>query len=212
MSSEEIDTRTRILRATLHQLEAGPTKMPRMSDIAKQAGISRQALYLHFENRTDLLIETTRYQDKTNDVDEHLAASRQAASGRERLDAFVTAWATYIPRIWTVARALLTLSETEPEAKAALDQRMADVREGFEAAVKALEKDGDLSPALDTKVATDLLGTLMSFRNYESLCLDRGWPLECYVDTMRALAEVTMLGKTDALADALACSDPPKGS
>ncbi len=208
MSSTEPDTRTKILRATWDQLESEPSKMPRMSDIAKRARISRQALYLHFDSRTDLLVETTRYQDRINKVDEMLAPSRNAVTGRERLDAFVTAWANYIPRVWSVAQALLTLAATETEAKAALDQRMTDVREGFEAAVKALEKDGDLPPNLDTILATDLLSMLMSFRNWENLCIEHGWTQQCYTDAMRAMAQTLILGDTQAIANALECKDP----
>lgn len=203
MSSEEITTRTKILQATLAQLETGPTKMPRMSDIAKRADISRQALYLHFENRTDLLIEATRYQDQTLDVDTHLAPSRAAQTGRARLETYVICWANYIPLIWSVARALMTLSDTEPEAKAALDQRMQDVREGFTAAVDMLARDGDLAPGLDADKATDMLATVLSFRTYEALCIDKGWAQDAYAETMLALAKTIMLGQSEPLTQAL---------
>lgn len=208
MSSETIDTKTRVLQATLQLLETSPAKLPRMSDIAKAAGISRQALYLHFDSRAALLIETTRYQDRLNDVDAALAPSRQAQSGQDRLDAFVTAWGNYIPKVWTVARALLTLSATEPEAAAAIDQRMADVREGFEAAVRAIESDGGLPAGLNASLATDLLSMLMSFRNWENLTQDMGWTQECYIETMRALAQAALLGRTEAISQALACAQP----
>jgi AcrR family transcriptional regulator len=207
MSSETADTRTKVLQATLHVLESAPEKMPRMSDIAKAAGISRQALYLHFESRTDLLIEATRYQDRLLDVDTHLAPSRKASSGAERLDAFVMAWCTYIPKIWSVGRALLTLGATEPEAQAAIDQRMADVREGFEAAVRALEAEGALPPGLDTRRATDLLSMLMSFRNWEMLTQDCGWSQAQFGLAMQALAKAALLGDESAVLTALGRDD-----
>ena len=55
MSSEKNSTKFRILEATRKLLESGD-KNVRMSDIAKAVGISRQALYLHYPNRADLLI------------------------------------------------------------------------------------------------------------------------------------------------------------
>jgi AcrR family transcriptional regulator len=83
MSSENPDTRTRILESAWKLLEAGGGSEVRMSDIAKDAGISRQAVYLHFPKRADLLIATTRYIDEVNDIDARLAASRGAATGVE---------------------------------------------------------------------------------------------------------------------------------
>ena len=44
MSSDNPDTRVRILNAALKLLEASQGKGVRMTDIAKEAGISRQAL------------------------------------------------------------------------------------------------------------------------------------------------------------------------
>ena len=44
MSSENIETRERILKAALKLLEADPAGNVRMSDIARRAGISRQGL------------------------------------------------------------------------------------------------------------------------------------------------------------------------
>ena len=69
MSSEGPDTRTRILNAAWSLLESGRGAGVRMSDIAKEAGISRQALYLHFPNRADLLVATTQHVDAVKDID-----------------------------------------------------------------------------------------------------------------------------------------------
>ncbi|NNF92209.1 MAG: helix-turn-helix transcriptional regulator, partial [Boseongicola sp.] len=98
MSSEKNPTRSRILNATWNLLENGGGNAVRMSDIAKAAKISRQALYLHFPNRADLLIATARHLDEVHEVDRMLAASR-AATGPDRLDEWIEAWGGYIPRV-----------------------------------------------------------------------------------------------------------------
>ncbi len=54
MSSENSETRDRILDAAWTLLEEKAGSGVRMSDIARQAGISRQAVYLHFASRTEL--------------------------------------------------------------------------------------------------------------------------------------------------------------
>ena len=107
MSSENSETRKNILETTWKLLESGGPSAVRMSDIAKSTGISRQAVYLHFPSRAELLIATTRYLDEVKDVDARLEASHSATSGLERLDAYIEAWGNYIPEVYGVARALV---------------------------------------------------------------------------------------------------------
>lgn len=209
MSSLNLDTPTRILKSTLALLEAPSGKLPTMSDIAKAAGVSRQAVYLHYPSRTDVLIAATRYQDQMLNIDAALAPSRTATSGRERLDAFVTAWCNHVPKIYGVARAVMALMDTDAEAKAAWDIRMIDLREGCAAAVAALAADGTLPDGMDQDKATDLLWALLSIRNWENLTQSCGWDQACYAVTIRALALATLAQDTAPLTDALACLEPP---
>lgn len=195
MSSEKIDTRTRILKAALKLLESGTGSEVRMSDIAREVGISRQALYLHFPNRAELLIETTRYLDRITNTDARLAASRSATSGTERLDTFIEAWGGHIPEIYGVAKALWAMQDSDKEAKAAWENRMQALREGYEAAVKALKRDGELLPELSMDEATDILSMLLSVRSWEHLTVERGWSQDAYIRTMKTLAQQTLVSE-----------------
>ena len=188
MSRADSDTRTRILQATWDLLEERRGQGVRMSDIAKRAGISRQALYLHFPTRAELLIATTHYLDDVKGTEARLAPSRAAETGIERLDAFIEAWAAYMPEIYGLAKAFLAMRDTDEAAAAAWDQRMQDMREGCEAAIAALKRDQMLSPAYAPKQATDILWTLLSIRNWEQWTLRCGWSQKRYVTTMKSMA------------------------
>ncbi|USG60591.1 TetR/AcrR family transcriptional regulator [Sneathiella marina] len=181
MSSTILETRTRILKATLDLLSDGRAHAVRMTDIAKQAGISRQAVYLHFDNRADLLIAATLYLDELKGSDDRLVPSRTAKSGVERLDAFVEGWANYIPEIFGIGKALMAMKEDDEAAAAAWNQRMQDMREGCEAAILALQHDKQLRPGFSADDATDILWTLLSIRNWEQLRIDCGWSQEQYI-------------------------------
>ena len=193
MSSEKPTTRTRILEAAWRLLESGQAEGVRMADIAREAGISRQAVYLHFPTRAELLVATTRYLDEVKNVGERLAASRSAATGVERLSAFIEAWGNYIPEIYGMAKALLAMKNTDEEAAAAWSDRMQAVRHGCEAAVDALARDGTLSPDRSAEEATDLLWTLLSVRNWEQLVHDCGWSQGHYIETMQELARRSLV-------------------
>jgi len=193
MSSEIPTTRVRILDAAWTLLESNPGVAARMSDIAKAAGVSRQALYLHFPNRTELFIAVTRHQDAVFGVQDMLEASRAAETEEARLRAFITAWGNYIPRIFGVAKTLLVMSETDTDAAKAWNERMADMREGCAAAVAALARDGAL--VMDERAATDLLWTLLSIPTWEHLTRLCGWPQARYLSEVTRLARCALTGR-----------------
>ncbi len=193
MSSAKNPTRDRILKATWKLLESGEGSAVRMSDIAKAAQISRQALYLHFPNRAELLIATTKYLDEVYDVQARLAPTRAAKTGQERLAVWIDVWGNYIPKIYGVAKALMAMQDSDEEARGAWADRMAAMREGCAAAVGALAKDGTLNPDIAEKDATDLLWTLLSVRNWELLRQECGWSQDSYITMVTQLAQSALV-------------------
>jgi len=190
MSSEQ--TKTRILETTWKVLETRSDKN-RMSDIATAVGISRQALYLHYPTRAELLIATTKHIDKVKKVNQRLELSRAAGSGIERLHFFIKAWGGYIPEIHGISVALRNMRENDKAAAEAWDERMQAVRHGCQAAVRAIEKDGKLKSDLSEQVATDILWTLLTVENWEKLVLDCTWSQSEYEIKMIELAEIALL-------------------
>lgn len=189
MSSETRETRVKILEAAWKLLEEGQGSGVRMSDIARAAGISRQAVYLHFPTRAELLIATTHHINEVKGTEARLQASRTAATGVERLEAFIEAWGNYIPEVQGVIKALAAMQDSDEAARLALDDRMAALREGWQAAVKALKRDGTLSPDTSVKEATDILWALFSVPAWERLTRDCGWSQRRTVAAMKELAK-----------------------
>ncbi len=188
MSSQAPKTRNRILQAALDLLIANQGKGVRMSDIAKRAGVSRQALYLHFQTRADLLVAATFYLDQQKNIEARLQPSRSANNGIERLDAYVFAWGNYIPEIYSIAKALMAMADSDEEAAKAWGERMQDMYEGCEAAVNALHEDNQLSPDYTQQTATDILWMLLSVRNWEHLVMDCRWTQKKYLATIKTMA------------------------
>ena len=190
MSSEQ--TKTRILDTTWKLLEKRIEKN-RMSDIAKAVGISRQALYLHYPTRAELLIATTKHIDTVKKVNQRLELSRTARSGIERLHFFIKAWGGYIPEIHGISVALRNMRKNDKAAAEAWDDRMQAVRHGCQAAVVAIAKDGKLKFDLSEQIATDILWTLLTIENWEKLVINCGWLQSAYEEKMIELAEIAIL-------------------
>src|SRR5215218_10704283 len=189
MSRVETDTRRRILGATLRLMEERNGQGVRMRDVAEAAGISRQAVYLHFGSRAGLMVATARYGDEVRGLDERLRRYRSATSGVERLETFIEFWGNYLPEIHGIARALFAARETDEAVAAAWDDRMGVVQEACRNIVGRLQRDGTLAPGWSSDEAGEMLWSLLSIGNWENLTLERGWSVSQYVVQMQELAK-----------------------
>lgn len=193
MSSASPSTRTKILNATWEILETATPSAVRMSDIASVAGVSRQALYLHFSNRVDLIRATRDHIDQVNGLESQLNAVWAEPTGREMLNTYIDIWGAYLPLIKGVAAALLTASDNDTAARAAWDDCMDDHRTGCGVIIQQMLQDGTLDKEWTNKTATDILWTMLSFQTWKQLTQECGWTTELYQYQMKRLLRKTLL-------------------
>jgi AcrR family transcriptional regulator len=187
----DITTRERILRETW-QLEERRGQSVRLEDIAKSAGVSRQALYLHFGSRSELFIATARYVDDQLHLMARIQEACEAEANRA-IEALITWWANYVPDIYGLARALLILRETDEAASAAWADRMQAMYSGFLSAMQSIADCGLLSADWDAEQAADFLWALLSIETWERLTIDRGWSKERYIERMQLAASRALM-------------------
>ena len=163
-----------------------------MSAIARAVGISRQALYLHFPDRTRLLLALVAHMDDREQLETGIATVRQApdAAGAIRAWARVQTW--HNPRIAAVARALDAARPADPAAAAAWDDRGADRMSGATAIVERLRAEGRLAQSWTATEAATVLWELTSFRVWDDLVNDAGLPPDRYVEIITATALATL--------------------
>ncbi len=196
MSSKRNDTRTRILEATWHLMEQHRGVGISMAVIARKAGISRQALYLHFASRVALVTETVKYVDEVKGLSERLKLFETAQTGEELLEACIEVWGNYIPEIYGIARALLSSLDTDEAASTAWNGCMDTLRQVCTKAVATLHKEGRLSGGWKPSQASDLLWTLLSIQNWEQLTIVCGWSNKKYVEWMKKIAKRSFVTET----------------
>lgn len=197
MSNDSQSTRQRILTEALRLLEEHQGKNVRMGDIAKAAGVSRQAIYLHFKSQADLMVATVQHGDELQGASQLVEPWRNA-SGADKLDAWIEFWGNYIPRVFGVAKALMLARETDEAAAAAWDDRTSDVRKSCRSTIQELSANGLLSETWTVKSASELLWTMLSIPAWEQLTVSCRWSTKQYVERMKALARSTFLTNPEA--------------
>ena len=196
MSRPKSDTKTRILSETMRLMEQNRGQGVRISDVADAAGISRQAVYLHFSNRTELLVATVRFADEIHGVEARLQLFIKATTGIEMLRGYIDFWGNYVPLIYGLARALLASRAVDEAASAAWEDRMDVLRTGCRSVIECLIRDGVLRTGLDADQATDLLWSLLGIGIWENLTIDRGWSKDQYIRGIQEIAVRTFVKET----------------
>lgn len=192
MAISGTDTRSRILEAAWTLVvERGTTNGVTVAGIAAAAGVSRQLVYFHFENRAGLLAAMARHHDTRSGFRERVVATR-ALPPVEGLEGLLRAWLGYVPEILPVARALEAAEMAGEDGGVAWRDRMDSLWEVFRGAVARVAADGRLAEGWTVETAADWVWARSHLETWQHLVGERGWSPADYAElSVRSiLAEV----------------------
>jgi AcrR family transcriptional regulator len=189
------DTPTRILEAAWELVLERGTVDVTVADIAAAAGVSRQLVYFHFDNRAGLLTAMARHRDEASGFVDEVAASRTMPPA-EGLEHLLRAWCEYMPSIASVARALEASLVAGDDGGSAWRQRMGELRAALRLALGRVE----LAPGWTVDQAADWAWSRIQPTTWQHLVGERGWSAEEYVDrTVGSLLRELLAGRTSGL-------------
>src|SRR5437016_2903600 len=135
-------SRTRILDAAqtliARQGQAGVT----MAEIGKAARVSRQAVYLNFADRGDLLLALVRHMDEKGGLAEELKKITDAPTALEALREAVAVQGRMNPGVWAIARALDAVRRTDDAAEKGWQDRLKSRLEACRKIANRLAREG----------------------------------------------------------------------
>lgn len=148
-----------------------------LSDIAAAARVTRQTIFYAFGNRTGLLLAMVRHRDAQS---KRLARMREIALETpvdcEQILRVAEAWMNYIPEVYPVASLLDAAAMTDPEARAAIEDRMVgQLLSGFLRRVMTLKENGAISADKDPVHLAEQIWETTHIRAWRSLVVERGW-------------------------------------
>lgn len=184
-------TRRRILDATWELIEGSDPNVT-IGRVARHAGVSRQAVYLHFGDRSGLLVALVDHIDESLGRDELRAYIHGAPTGVEGLRRWVEGMSWYTAKIDRVTR-VLEHGETRDEALAAawrdrMNGRRGHIRRILERVGTERLRDGwTLDTAVDAVYAVTMPGP------WRELVREQGWTAEQYAHRIWALLQGGLL-------------------
>lgn len=176
-------TRKRILQAAFELITERSDPTVSMARIAERAGVSRQAVYLHFESRSALLLELVRKVDEWKGLGERMAAAMERTRDPvARAEAAVRVSAEYEAEIRNAALALDLARHTDAAAAAAWEDRMSGRRRHWTRVFRAIAEVGRLSSEWTPERAGEAFWAMTSPAVYRQLVDECGWTREAYAE------------------------------
>ncbi len=212
-SSRRSQTRTQILDAARALFEERGYHGAGLEAVGRQAGVSRQAIYLHFPSKSELLTALHLHIFETDvapAVDRHPVTP--AMSALEALDATIAADVEVASTIWRLHEALSTARRQHPEVDETLQPRDEERYRELIDLGERLERDSALPAEVDARTFADMYWGLVSVGTYRNLVVERGWSLEQYERwvrrTIRLLIGAGEAGAQSTVSPASARSTP----
>ena len=185
-------TRTTILDAAWALLEERGAGV-RIADIAAKAGVSRQAVYLHFGDRASLFVALGDHIDVSFGRDRLRGHVFGAPTGVESLRRWVQTMSWYTAKIDSVSRILELRAEFDEALSAAWKDRMLGRRGHVQRIAERLAAEGQLAEGWTVEAAADLVFTVTLPGAWRILTLVVGWSQERYADELAQLLERSLL-------------------
>lgn len=187
MSSDGVygdpETRTRLLDAAWSEITERGADLT-LGAVATRAGVSRQALYLHFGDRAGLLVALVQHMDVALDLGSSLAAVQAASDGPSLLEALMALNTSFWRQVLPVALVLEASQDTDEALGAAWRERMSFRHSTFRGMIETLDARGDLADEWTLDDAAGLLYAVAHFDTWRELVVRLAWTDDRYVDVM----------------------------
>jgi AcrR family transcriptional regulator len=167
-------TREQLVRATWTLLTERGTADFTLAEVGRRAGVSRQAVYLYFSNRAELLVAAARDTDHRSGFVARVAASRSLPPD-QAFETILRLWFGHLRKILPVARALEAAVIVGDDGAIAFRDRMHDWHETLRISIAALADAGYLPARWTVARATDWAWTQTHPATYDHLVTECGW-------------------------------------
>jgi AcrR family transcriptional regulator len=188
------ETRRRILDAAWALLEERGTDI-RIADVAARAGVSRQAVYLHFGDRTSLFVALGDYIDVSFGRDNLRTHVFGAPTGAESLRRWVHTMSWYTAKIDSVSRIVELAAEADEALAATWKDRMTGRRSHVRRIAERIAAEGELADGWTAEAAADLIFTVTLPGPWRVLTSVLGWSQEQYAEEISRLLERSVLAR-----------------
>jgi AcrR family transcriptional regulator len=192
MTARTDGTRLQILTAAADTLAAGDSAFS-LGKIAERAGLTRQAVYLHFRDRGDLLVCAVEELNRRVGLAELRRQFTDAEDTARAFEGLVRALVAHTARTLPAVRAVRRLLEEDEAARDAWSKRGGGRSADIRSVTNKLAREGLLRDGLSRGDAAALVEAVVSPDGIAELVARRGWSIARTSGELVRLASAAIL-------------------
>ncbi len=192
------ETRDAVLNSAWDLMAAQGRLDVGMAEISAAAGVSRQTVFHGFGNRPGLLVAMVRHRDaQFPQLARMVEIARGDGADLATLLAFMDTWLDYLPHVYPVAVQLEISALTDPDAKAAWNDRFFDkgLRRGFEVILGRMAAAAALPEGSDPARLADVCLALAAPSAWRLLVVECGWKPAAFVASRHQILRALLGGQ-----------------
>lgn len=174
------ETRARMLTVAWELIAERGTSL-KLSEVAERAGVSRQAVYLHFGDRSGLLLALVQYMDDTIALGDSLADVFAAPTGAELIERAMRVNTEFWTAVRPVAQVLEAAQYDDEALGTAWRDRMQLRQTVFSRMAQQIADHDELADHWTTDDAAAILYAVAHFDTWRELTSHLGWSGDHYV-------------------------------
>lgn len=186
------ETRERILETTRRLIAERGSEL-KMAEIAAASCVSRQAVYLHFGDRTQLLVALLQHMDESLNLGESLAHVHGSTSSAELIARTMQLHADFSTAIDSIALVLEAAQYQDEALGTAWRDRMRFRLGVHRDLVQRIADAGDLAAEYTVESAADLFYAVTLPGPWREMTRELGWTNDRYVEEMTTMLQRALL-------------------
>jgi AcrR family transcriptional regulator len=186
-------TRAALMAAARQILEEHGFDALTMSALARQAGVTRRAVYLHFESRADVVDALFSYIAESEGLHDSVNQVWAAPDSVAALDEWARHFTRYHSKVLPVDRAVHRVHRNDADAAQHRRKVLAAKSANCRRIAEWLKRDGRLAEPWTVGTASDMLMALTTSDVLETLITDRRWSKQRFTEHYAALLRHTFV-------------------
>lgn len=178
-------TRDRIVRAAWGIIRTEGEEAATMKAVAKAADISRQGVYLHFADRTELILAVNDYLEAKAGIDNWMREVAAEQDGAARIRRFAE---IRFKRILELRELVSSVegARYRDDAAASASRRRYEVNASWvtDLIINKLASEGKVHPSWPPRDAATMVVMMFSFHSWHVFTAHAGWDVQKYVEIL----------------------------
>jgi AcrR family transcriptional regulator len=179
------EKRLSVIEAARRQLSQDGYYAVSLDEIAQEAGVSRQTIYVQFGSKRGLLQSLAEHIERESYGSDIVEGAHDTHDPASTIRNGIADQMAFFAKNASLLRTFQAQSASDPDIRAVWQDRRRERLVAIRILVEQIAERGRLHPDWTINEASDWLWSLTNFERYDEMVIERGWAIDRVVQRLR---------------------------